>query len=87
MVSQLRPPKLGPCGGPSVTRIHQRIVDEVENLLTNGQYWKKRRKEGLEKVQRHDVKQILPLYKELFGALTKLDEFKEESRKLAGGLF
>jgi len=61
------------------------IADEVENLLTNGEYWKKRRKEGLEKVQRHDVKQILPLYKELFEAMTKLDEFKEESRKLAGG--
>jgi len=58
------------------------MAEEVERHLTDREYWEERRDECLEKAKEYDVGRILPLYKELFEALTRLDEFKEESRRL-----
>jgi len=73
-------------GGHAVGQVsHESIremADEVERLLTDRGYWEERRDECLEKAEEYDVGRVLPQYKELFETLARLDEFKEESRRL-----
>jgi len=61
------------------------ISAEVKRLLTDEDYWKTKRKEGLEEVKNHDVEKILPKYKRLFKTLLRLRGFKTESKVLEVG--
>jgi len=60
------------------------ISAEVKRLLTDEDYWKTKRKEGLKEVKNHDVSSVIPKYEALFENLLELESFKRESRMLEG---
>jgi len=55
------------------------FVREVERLLTDEDYWERKREEGLEEAKEHDLSKIMPRYESLFSTLLELDDFKRES--------
>jgi len=60
------------------------VADEVKKLLTDDEYWKTKREEGLAEVENYDVSSVIPSYKTLFENLLSLESFKRESMMLEG---
>jgi len=60
------------------------VADEIKRLLTDDEYWKMKREEGLAEVKNYEVNSVIPKYEALFENLLSLESFKRESRMLEG---